>query len=233
MLAGNSGLAAASRAGNAENEIELPKMREVDPQSGDPLREGQNADARLTVALRGLAASSRQGAPVEVGAGLATAFRRHHARRRLVRRTSIAALAACVALTIGLMLMRSPHKVPANAIVQQKPSDVPAKAPETTKAPEAMTVATAVKASPQPAIKRARPPKASNNAVASRRQFLALPGYDPGVPADELHVVRVQLPGSALWQMGAPVSPDLGARQFMADFVVSQDGTPYAVRLVQ
>ena len=72
-----------------------------------------------------------------------------------------------------------------------------------------------------------------NSIVASRRQFLALPGYDPAVPADELHVVRVQLPGSALWQMGAPVSPDSGARQFMADFVVSQDGTPYAVRLVQ
>jgi hypothetical protein len=41
------------------------------------------------------------------------------------------------------------------------------------------------------------------------------------------------VPASALWQMGAPVSPDSGARRFMADFVVSQDGTPYAVRLVQ
>ena len=76
-------------------------------------------------------------------------------------------------------------------------------------------------------------PKVTNNITASRRQFLALPGYDPAVPADELHIVRVQLPGSALWQMGAPVSPDSGARKFMADFVVSQDGTPYAVRLVQ
>jgi hypothetical protein len=140
---------------------------------------------------------------------------------------SIATLVACVALAIGLMLMRSPHEVPAKATVQQQPSGVP------TKAPEAMTVATAVKTAPQPATRHARPPKASNNMVASRHQFLALPGYDPAVPADELHVVRVQLPGSALWQMGAPVSPDLGARQFMADFVVSQDGTPYAVRLVQ
>jgi hypothetical protein len=78
-----------------------------------------------------------------------------------------------------------------------------------------------------------QPRRSSSNTAASRREFLALPGYDPGVPADELHVVRVQLPGSALWQMGAPVSPDSGARQFMADFVVSQDGTPYAVRLVQ
>jgi hypothetical protein len=210
------------RADDVEDEIELPKMREIDPQSGDP-----NSDARLAEALRGLAAASRQGAPAAVGAGLATAFRRHHVRRRLVRRMRIAALAACVALTIGLMLMRSPHKVPTKAIVQQKPSDVPLKAAEV--AP----VAKAVKTSPQPASKRARLPKASNATVAARRQFLALPGYDPAVPADELHVVRVQLPGSALWQMGAPVSPDLGARKFMADFVVSQDGTPYAVRLVQ
>ena len=202
-------------------------MREIDPQSGNPIEDAPQ-DPRLTRALRGLAAASRQGAPAEVGAGLATAFRRHHARRRLVRRVSIAALAACVALAIGLMLMRSPHNVPVKASVQQQPSGVPAKAPEV------MPVAKSVKTSPQPVTKRTRPPKAGNSTVASsRRQFLALPGYDPAVPADELHVVRVQLPGSALWQMGAPISPDLGARRFMADFVVSQDGTPYAVRLVQ
>lgn len=196
-------------------------MHEIDPQSGHP-----NSDARLAEALRGLAASSRQGAPAEVGAGLSTAFRRHHARRRLVRRVRIAALAACVVLTAGLITMRLANRVPTKTVVQQ-PSVVPAKTTE------AMGVAKAVAATPKPAPKHVKSTKASNNTVASRRQFLALPGYDPGVPADELHVVRVQLPGSALWQMGAPVSPDSGARQFMADFVVSQDGTPYAVRLVQ
>ena len=208
-------------------------MREIDPQSGNPLEDAPQ-DPRLTRALRGLAAASRQGAPAELGAGLAAAFRRHHARRRLVRSMSIAALAACVALAIGLMLMRSPHNVPAKARVQEQPSGVPVRVPEATKAPGVTAVAATVKNSPQPAIRHAKPPKAGNSTVASsRRQFLALPGYDPAVPADELHVVRVQLPGSALWQMGAPVSPDLGARRFMADFVVSQDGTPYAVRLVQ
>jgi hypothetical protein len=226
VLAGNSGLAAASRADDVEDEIELPKMREIDPQSGDPLREGQNADARLSVALRGLAAASRQGAPAEVGAGLATAFRRHHARRRLVRRMSIATLAACVALTIGLMSLRLRHEAPAKEIVKEEPSGVPARVPEIA------TLQKAAATTPRP-VKRHLKAKAANNIAASRRQFLALPGYDPGIPADELHVVRVQLPGSALWQMGAPVSPDSGARQFMADFVVSQDGTPYAVRLVQ
>lgn len=204
-------------------------MREVDPQSGNPLRDDAVSDARLTEALRGLAASSRQGAPAEVGAGLATAFRRHHVRRRLVRRMSVGALVACVALAIGLMSsgLRSAHQVPAKAIVQPQPSIVPAKGPDV------MTTVKAATSSPKPVAQHARPPKASNSTIASRRQFLALPGYDPAVPADELHVVRVQLPGSALWQMGAPVSPDSGARQFMADFVVSQDGTPYAVRLVQ
>lgn len=200
-------------------------MHEIDPQSGD-LRDGA-ADARLSDAMRGLAASSRHGAPVEIGAGLATAFRRHHARRRLIRRTSVAALAACLALAAGLISMRSRHEAPSRDAVNKQPSVAPVKAPEV------VTNAKAATMSPQPAKKQAKPKTTNNNLAAASRQFLALPGYDPSVPADELHVVRVQVPASALWQMGAPVSPDLGARKFMADFVVSQDGTPYAVRLVQ
>jgi hypothetical protein len=202
-------------------------MREIDPQSGNPQRDDAGSDARLTEALRGLAASSRQGAPAEVGAGLATAFRRHHVRRRLVRRMSVGALAACVALAVGLILIRPAHQVPAKANIQQQSGGAPAKAPEAT------TIAKAAPTLSRPAANHVKPKPKNNNIAASRRQFLALPGYDPAVPADELHVVRVQLPGSALWQMGAPVSPDSGERQFMADFVVSQDGTPYAVRLVQ
>ncbi len=201
-------------------------MREIDPQSGDPL---QNAarDARLSEALRGLAASSHRGAPAEVGAGLATAFRRHHARRRLVRRMSVAVLAACVTLAAGLMSLRSRHETPTKEIVKEQPSIVPAKAPE------AGIIAKAITTPPLPVKKQVKPKALNRPLAASRRQFLALPGYDPAVPVDELHVVRVRVPASALWQMGAPVSPDSGARKFMADFVVSQDGTPYAVRLVQ
>jgi hypothetical protein len=146
-----------------------------------------------------------------------------------VRRVSIAALAACLVLAAGLMIkMHLANRVPAKTVAQQQPSVVP------TKKPESVTIAKVVTTPSRPPRKHAKPSKDSNSTIAaSHRQFLALPGYDPGVPADELHVVRVQLPGSALWQMGAPVSPDSGARQFMADFVVSQDGTPYAVRLVQ
>ena len=196
-------------------------MHEIDPQSGDP-----KLDARLAEAMRGLAASSRQGAPAELGTGLATVFRRHHARRRLVRRASVGAIAACLALVGGLMSMHSRDEVPAKEMVQEQPSSI------AVKAPEAATIAKKLTTSSRPVTKHAKP-KDTNNITASRRQFLALPGYDPAVPSDELHVVRVQAPASALWEMGVPVSPDLGARRFMADFVVSQDGTPYAVRLVQ
>src|SRR5436853_5964153 len=100
MFSGDSGFTTASSAGNVEdqivkNEIELPEMSEIDPQS----------DSRLTEALRYMAASSREGAPAQVAAGLATAFRRHHARRRLLRQVRVAALAACFVLA-ALLLMR-------------------------------------------------------------------------------------------------------------------------------
>lgn len=201
-------------------------MREIDPQSGDPLKDTA-ADARLSEALRGLAASSHRGAPAEIGAGLATAFRRHHVRRRLVRRMSVAALAACVTLVAGLMSLRSRHEAPSREIVKEQPGIVPVRTPEAGISAKATT--------PERPIKKQAKPKSANGnlAAASRRQFLALPGYDPAIPAEELSIVRVRVPASALWQMGAPVSPDSGARKFMADFVVSQDGTPYAVRLVQ
>jgi hypothetical protein len=226
VFTGNGGIEAASSAGHVENKIELPKMREIDPQSGDPLMEDPRTDARLTQALRGLAASSRRGASAEVGVGLALAFRRHHARRRMVRRVSLAAAVACMAIVAGLMLLRSPQKVPGNQ--QAHATDVRL----TSEPAKAVAPAIVAAATVRPVAKHVRP-KATTHTVASRRQFLALPGYDPAVPADELHVVRVQMPASALWQMGAPVSADSGPQRVMADFVVSQDGTPYAVRLVQ
>jgi hypothetical protein len=112
-------------------------------------------------------------------------------------------------------------------MVKEQPSVVPTRTPET------VTVAQAHATPLRPVKKHMKPKTANSDIAASRRQFLALPGYDPAIPAEQLSIVRVQLPASALWQMGAPVSPDSGAQRFMADFVVGQDGTPYAVRLVQ
>jgi hypothetical protein len=190
-------------------------MFEIDPQS----------EGRLTEALRQLAASSRQGAPAEVGAGLATAFRRHHARRRLVRRVRVAALAACF-MVAALLWMRTLSHQPSNAAIVGGPSSgIPGKAPEATAATSGVPV------QPRPAAKRASAQALGR--PAANREFVALPAYDPRIPMDELRVVRVQLPASALWQMGAPLNSDTANRRMLADFVVGQDGTPYAVRLLQ
>ena len=78
-----------------------------------------------------------------------------------------------------------------------------------------------------------RPRSIRTTATAANRAFLALPAYDPTVPVEDLQVVRVKLPASALWKIGAPIPPDMGERRMTADFVVGQDGTAYAVRLVQ
>ena len=196
-------------------------MREIDPQS-----------ERLTDALRRLAASSPQSAPPQVAAGLLGEFRRHHARRRRNRQIAIAGFAVC--LVVAAVVLSLPHRSP-----NTTPSQT-AKLPETTATPvkqEPLAIVPVASVNPgkshvvkQASVNR----KAVKPTVsAANRTFLALPGYDPTVPLDELHVVRVQVPASALWQMGAPVSANVGTHSVTADFVVSQGGTPYAVRLVQ
>jgi hypothetical protein len=189
-------------------------MHEIDPQS----------DPRLTEALRHLAASSRQAAPPEIGAGLLNEFRRHHARRKGIRRAG-AALVACLAM-LALVLLRAPsHPRPDTAAVTARPPQISKQVSSKTVAPHAAALPTRTTAKHS-----STKPKAPSTAT---REFVALPAYDPAIPLDELRVVRVRLPASALWQMGAPLNSDTADRRMLADFVVGQDGTPYAVRLLQ
>ena len=208
-------------------------MHEIDPQP----------EPRLTEALRRLAASSPQSAPPQIADGLLNEFRRHHARRRWTRRAGVLGLAACLALAAALVSTRNSRQKQPEAARQVIPvkQPVPVKQPEpAAKAPihEAAAAPASAPIAPKvhrPAVKQAaaKPGRVRPSAPTATRAFLALPGYDPGVPMDQLNIVRVMLPESALWKMGAPVRPDAGTRRVTADFVVSQDGTPYAVRLVQ
>jgi hypothetical protein len=70
-------------------------------------------------------------------------------------------------------------------------------------------------------------------AAAPRNDFVALPSSDQAVRGEELRVIRLELTGRALRLVGAPVSEEIADRRVLADFVVGQDGTPYAVRLVR
>jgi len=202
-------------------------MHEIDPQS----------ETRMRQALQRLGAASPLGAPPEIGTRLAETFRRHHAQRRRIRRAGMALAAVIVLGLAWLALPRAAQRPAGNAAqhqigerknapvasaAEQKPAPAP---PSTVKAEVKQAAATA-------SSQRKRAGTATTTS-ARASDFLALPGYDPAVPLDELQVVRVQLPANALWKMGAPISAEAGERQVTADFVMNQDGTPYAVRLVQ
>ena len=199
-------------------------MHEIDPQSENP-----QAEETLAKALRHLAASSPQKASAELGIGLATAFRCHHARRRRIRRIGIAGLLACFLASAGLLFLQTP-RTPRPAQNAPHAHIEPASLP--VQAPEVKQTASIPAEKPKPVHKLSRP-RVTTSTVAYSREFVALPGYDPEVPAADLHIVRVQLPTSTLWQMGAPINPAGPERRVLADFVVGQDGTPYGVRLVQ
>jgi len=190
-------------------------MREIDQQS----------DARLSEAFRRLASESRQSAPEALGAELLGKFRRHYARRRRIRRGWMLAVAAAIAfVAVWSTRSLSPHSRRQNVA-----NAAPVSQEKTPPSSPAELVATA------PSRPAAKPVKSPNmkHVVDANRAFLALPAYDSTVPIDDLQVVRVKLPASALWQIGAPVPPDIAERRLTADFVVGQDGTAYAVRLVQ
>ena len=64
-------------------------------------------------------------------------------------------------------------------------------------------------------------------------RFVALPTFDFAIPIDHLEIVRVDLPGRDLRLVGFPVSEEIADRRVVADVLLAQDGTPYALRLVQ
>jgi hypothetical protein len=199
-------------------------MHEIDPQSGDP----QLSEDRLAKALRRMAKSSQQGAPAELGMSLAAAFRDQHTRRRRIRNTGIAGLVACFLASAGLLFLQAPRTPrPAQNATQAhiEPASLPVQAPE-------VKQTASIPVDKPKSVHNLSHPKITTTKVAYSREFVALPGYDPEVPVADLHIVRVQLPTSTLWQMGAPINPTGLDRRVLADFVVDQDGTPYGVRLV-
>jgi hypothetical protein len=67
----------------------------------------------------------------------------------------------------------------------------------------------------------------------SEEGFLPLPGAAELPPADDLDLVRVELPRSAMMQVGIAVSPDRAAERVRADVMVGADGMARAVRFFE
>ncbi|MFY9691224.1 MAG: hypothetical protein WA369_06205 [Candidatus Acidiferrales bacterium] len=72
----------------------------------------------------------------------------------------------------------------------------------------------------------------AQNAVESASDFIALPYADDPDGTEGGTVVRVELSGAALASLGMPVSLAGSSGSISADLLVSDDGTPQAIRLL-
>jgi hypothetical protein len=200
-------------------------MREIDST--------RNSEARLSQALRSLSASSPAETPTQIGETLAGAFRRHHERRRAVRRTAIAAVIFCVALpaTVLLVVTGRHHKSNPDRDVVAVVASHPAK---TAAAPLAVASPLPVRVKKSHASPgRSYVTATAGNYVVTSDGFVDLPTSDQAVRGEDLRVIRLEVTGRALQMVGAPVSEENADNRMLADFIVGQDGTPYAVRLVR
>jgi hypothetical protein len=150
---------------------------------------------------------------------------------------AVVGLAACLAVSAALLVRKSPPTTAstANALAPAKTTQA-AEAQTTSASPTIRTAAGDPAPSSKTSLPLKRGPKAAvqnaSNLARPSGSFFALPAYNDTVRLQDMNVVRVEMPGSALRLVGAPVSAGAGERRVLADFVVGQDGTPYAVRLI-
>jgi hypothetical protein len=188
-------------------------------------------ESRLSAALRRLSATAPRSAPQALGDMLKDEFRRHHFRRRRERNARILLTTACLAafaIMSFLLRLHVPRKSASHEPVPIAPSlqaKIPAGRPELRVPRESQQ-----KVDKTNTLKGKR--KAPVPEVAENR-FVALPTFDPAIPIDHSEMVRVDLPGRALRLVGFPISEEIADRRVVADVLLAQDGTPYALRLVQ
>ena len=186
------------------------------------MREIDQSDIKLREALQRMATAADHEAPAALGDSLMHSFRRHHARRRRIRLGAITVVAATVLVAVIVSTrpaaIRGPQISPQNVAGYES-------------APPIRSVQPSVSSSGKRTQVR-RKHESHRAPTADFNGFLALNSYDPGMTTGQLQIVRLELPGADLRLVGAPVSEDLARRRVLADFVVGQDGTPYAVRLV-
>jgi len=182
-------------------------------------------DSRLSAALRRLGSIAPRGAPLALGDLLKDEFRRHHIRRRRTRNTRILLAAACLAASVGTLLifrLRLLKKSPILESVQPTPPHV-----------NFLAALTEPKTTRPKAVKNHASNRSRKNPATAENRFVALPTFDPAIPIDHLQMVRLDLPGRDLRLVGFPVREEIADRRIVADVLLAQDGTPYALRLVQ
>jgi len=190
-------------AGNVSGEAQLTHLENC-----GGCRTHLEAQRGLLRGMKNLAAESRRlGAPARVEARLLAAYRGHTGTMERPRRSWIPVLtwaaAAVVLAAIGLFLM----------------SGRPPAEPAQRNAPHRMELATA-----QPSVV---------TLASYQGEFVPLPNADEIAPDEEVNLVRLELPRTAILALGLPVASDGLPDSVQADFVLGADGRPRAVRFVE
>jgi hypothetical protein len=182
-------------------------------------------DSELSAVLRRLASIAPRGAPLALGDLLKDEFRRHHFRRTRNRNARILLAAACVAASVGTFLILRPR--PTNVAAIHEPlQTTPSQA-------NILAALTEPKTTRPKAVKSHASNRSRKNPATAENRFFALPTFDPAIPIDHLQMVRLELPGRDLRLVGFPVREEIADRRIIADVLLAQDGTPFALRLVQ
>lgn len=85
----------------------------------------------------------------------------------------------------------------------------------------------------EPKRARRRAPMNNSDEAEVVTQFFLLREGEDITTLDSLQVVRVELPGSALGEVGLPVDPETADEPVKADVVLGQDGLARAIRFVR
>jgi len=167
----------------------------------------------LEDALHALAVEAgRLAAPARVEMALAEEFRRRKAalaRHRTWRRVAVLGIAAAVLLALGLSVSPWSAKWFAKREVPATPPS-PSLVPAPSETPESSQMAVAADAS----------------------GFVLLPYGADSEAAEEGTVVRVLLSRASLASLGVTLANVGSEEPVLADLVLSEDGTPQAIRLV-
>jgi len=204
----------------------------------------------LAADLRALALGTEGAeAPLRVEEALRTAWR---ARRiepvaavapRLPSRRStwLWGAAAALLLSAGVAVLRSPGNGAPSLTMPPPPAAGPAlPAPDplatTATTPAAPAPASTAKTLPRAGAAVTRPEGRSGDGVvreAAGADFASLDGTASFDGMESAHVVRVELPPSALAALGWPVADEGEAAVVKAEVVVAEDGVARAIRLVE
>jgi hypothetical protein len=218
-------------------------------------------EAALVVAFRARSASAPAEGSSDKAAGREVVPVSGHApARRLswAKTVAVASLAAAASLALFVLVRPdAPRQAPARSAMLTPPPDTGGGPPTVAKSSSSQVFEEAAAPAPAPVEVRVVPPRASftprprtTNASYNRgglsrpaqaadaqeevaTDFIQLVHAGPYTQTEEGHLVRVELPRSALASFGLPVNAEVAGGSVKADVLMGQDGIARAIRFVR